>query len=213
MKKIIAVMLSLAVIVSMGGLFQEADVHAAAGGTIKVRKTVTLMTGKGYQLHPRAKHSIDKKGYLYKSSNPKVAVVTPGGKINAVRKGTAGITVTSRASSSVRTKVKVKVNKKKSNIVTMEVGSAAKMKLNTARTANTSAAWTSSDPAVASVDKRGSSLQKATGMRSLLLHLKNLRAAGRPSGSWRPEKLRPSRNCSLRCPEAAVISWLRMIFR
>ena len=171
-------MLSLAVIVSMGGLFQEADVHAAAGGTIKVRKTVTLMTGKGYQLHPRAKHSIDKKGYLYKSSSPKVAVVTPGGKINAVRKGTAWITVTSRASSSVRTKVKVKVNKKKSNIVTMEVGSAAKMKLNTANAANTSAVWTSSDPAAASVDKRGIVIAKGNGNAVITASSKKL-AGGR----------------------------------
>jgi len=109
MKKLAAIFLSFAVAIFIGSFFQTSDVYAASSDTINVKKSVQMTTSNSIQLHPKAKKYISKKGYIYTSSDNKIAIVTPTGKINAIRKGNAKITIISRAKRSVKTTVKLKV--------------------------------------------------------------------------------------------------------
>ena len=79
----------------------------------------------------------------------------PKGKITAKNLGHATITIKSIAKPSVIKKVSVTVVKRKTNVIAMETGTAAKMKLTNKKVKNSQVKWTSSNKKVAKVYKNG----------------------------------------------------------
>lgn len=95
------------------------SIKELSDGTFKVFKTlnkitvkdanITLNNGKTYQITTSGDPSDIETGYIYKSSNTKVATVSNTGKVKAVANGTATITVTSTYDTSKSATVTVKV--------------------------------------------------------------------------------------------------------
>lgn len=150
--KIISVLLCFVLVFTS---FTAVSFGAVSKGKIKVSKVkITLELNKSYQLKPTASSkSISKKGYQYRSSKQKVAIVSSKGKITAKNLGHATITIKSIAKPSVIKKVSVTVVKRKTNVIAMETGTAAKMKLTNKKVKNSQVKWTSSNKKVAKVYK------------------------------------------------------------
>lgn len=73
-------------------------------------KTIKLLEGKSYQLKVKvAPSNAANKKVTYQTSNKKVATVSASGKIKAVKKGTAKITVASQSDKKKKATVTVKV--------------------------------------------------------------------------------------------------------
>lgn len=86
---------------------------SAAKKSITLNKTkVTLSVGKTATLKVKKVSGLKSKAVTFKSNKSKVASVNSKGKITAKKKGTAIITVTSKANRKVKTTVKVTVNPK-----------------------------------------------------------------------------------------------------
>ena len=93
------------------------NVQAAKSVKIKLEKaSVTLYVGEYTTIKPKLKNATkaqkEKAKYTYKSSNKSVAQVTKKGVLNAKKKGTAVITVTSNASKKQKATFKVVVKAK-----------------------------------------------------------------------------------------------------
>lgn len=94
-------------------------VTAKAKTTVKVTdvkitkpegKTLKLLEGKSYQLKVKvAPANAANKKVTYQTSNKKAATVSSSGKIKAVKKGTAKITVASQSDKTKKATVTVKV--------------------------------------------------------------------------------------------------------
>ena len=78
---------------------------------IKEGKKQTLTVGDTLQLTAVLSPSTAKSEYTFKSSKPKVASVNASGKITALKKGTAKITVTANNNKKAKATITIKVNK------------------------------------------------------------------------------------------------------
>lgn len=174
-RKVVSILLTFVLVFTS---FTMVSFGAAAKGKITVSKMkVTLEMNKSYQLKPKASSkSISKKGYQYRSSKQKVAVVSSKGKIIAKNLGKTTITIKSKAKPSVVKKVSVTVIKRKTNIIAMETGTAAKMKLTNKKVKNSQVKWTSSNKKVAKVYKNG--VVKVVGNGSATISAKSKKLSG-----------------------------------
>uniref|UniRef100_UPI003FEDF002 Ig-like domain-containing protein n=1 Tax=Coprococcus sp. TaxID=2049024 RepID=UPI003FEDF002 len=170
LKRILAVVLAAAVAVSILTV-PDAEVSAATGKVKSVAvtnlpaKQLTLKKGKSFTLKTKVSVSGKKvsKAVTYKTSNKKVATVNAKGKITAKKKGTATITVYSKADKKKTCKIKVtvgtpvtkvKLNKTKANL---NVGKSLTLKttLSPKKPSNKGIIWKSSNTKIATVTSKG----------------------------------------------------------
>lgn len=133
-------------------------------------KNISLEEGKTYSIKVTvAPKSATNKGVTYKSSNTKAASVSAKGKVTAKKAGTAKVTVTAKDGSGKKAVVTVKVTAKKKpaaavTSVKVTVAKSAIQKGETvqataqvlpATAPNKSVTWSSSNTAVATVDRTG----------------------------------------------------------
>ena len=168
-KRIFAMVLAFAVAVSI--LTVSTQESYAASGKVKTvavtnlpAKQLTLKKGKTFTL--KTKVTVTGKAskkVAYKSSNKKVATVNANGKIIAKKKGTATITVYSKADKKKTCKIKVtvgtpvtkvKLNKTKANL---NIGKTLTLKttLSPKKPSNKGIIWKSSNTKVATVTSKG----------------------------------------------------------
>jgi len=168
-KRIFAMVLAFAVAVSI--LTVSTQESYAANGKVKTvavtnlpAKQLTLKKGKTFTL--KTKVTVTGKAskkVAYKSSNKKVATVNANGKIIAKKKGTATITVYSKADKKKTCKIKVtvgtpvtkvKLNKTKANL---NIGKTLTLKttLSPKKPSNKGIIWKSSNTKVATVTSKG----------------------------------------------------------
>ena len=179
LKRILAVVLAAAVAVSILAV-PDAEVSAATGKVKSVAvtnlpaKQLTLKKGKSFTLKTKVSVSGKKvsKAVTYKTSNKKVATVNAKGKITAKKKGTATITVYSKADKKKTCKIKVtvgtpvtkvKLNKTKANL---NVGKSLTLKttLSPKKPSNKGIIWKSSNTKIATVTSKGVVKAKKAGM-------------------------------------------------
>ena len=179
LKRILAVVLAAAVAVSILTV-PDAEVSAATGKVKSVAvtnlpaKQLTLKKGKSFTLKTKVSVSGKKvsKAVTYKTSNKKVATVNAKGKITAKKKGTATITVYSKADKKKTCKIKVtvgtpvtkvKLNKTKANL---NVGKSLTLKttLSPKKPSNKGIIWKSSNTKIATVTSKGVVKAKKAGM-------------------------------------------------
>ncbi|MED9988823.1 MAG: Ig-like domain-containing protein [Coprococcus sp.] len=169
-KRFFALVLAFAVAVSI--LTVPVQESYAAGGKVKTvavtnlpAKQLTLKKGKSFTLKTKVSVSGKKvsKAVTYKTSNKKVATVNAKGKITAKKKGTATITIYSKADKKKTCKIKVtvgtpvtkvKLNKTKANL---NVGKSLTLKttLSPKKPSNKGIIWKSSNTKVATVTSKG----------------------------------------------------------
>ena len=179
LKRILAVVLAAAVAVSILTV-PDAEVSAATGKVKSVAvtnlpaKQLTLKKGKSFTLKTKVSVSGKKvsKAVTYKTSNKKVATVNAKGKITAKKKGTATITVYSKADKKKTCKIKVtvgtpvtkvKLNKTKANL---NVGKSLTLKttLSPKKPSTKGIIWKSSNTKIATVTSKGVVKAKKAGM-------------------------------------------------
>ena len=179
LKRILAVVLAAAVAVSILTV-PDAEVSAATGKVKSVAvtnlpaKQLTLKKGKSFTLKTKVSVSGKKvsKAVTYKTSNKKVATVNAKGKITAKKKGTATITIYSKADKKKTCKIKVtvgtpvtkvKLNKTKANL---NVGKSLTLKttLSPKKPSNKGIIWKSSNTKIATVTSKGVVKAKKAGM-------------------------------------------------
>ena len=178
-KRFFALVLAFAVAVSI--LTVPVQESYAAGGKVKTvavtnlpAKQLTLKKGKSFTLKTKVSVSGKKvsKAVTYKTSNKKVATVNAKGKITAKKKGTATITVYSKADKKKTCKIKVtvgtpvtkvKLNKTKANL---NVGKSLTLKttLSPKKPSNKGIIWKSSNTKIATVTSKGVVKAKKAGM-------------------------------------------------
>ena len=170
LKRILAVVLAAAVAVSILTV-PDAEVSAATGKVKSVAvtnlpaKQLTLKKGKSFTLKTKVSVSGKKvsKAVTYKTSNKKVATVNAKGKITAKKKGTATITIYSKADKKKTCKIKVtvgtpvtkvKLNKTKANL---NVGKSLTLKttLSPKKPSNKGIIWKSSNTKIATITSKG----------------------------------------------------------
>ena len=169
-KRFFALVLAFAVAVSI--LTVPVQESYAAGGKVKTvavtnlpAKQLTLKKGKSFTLKTKVSVSGKKvsKAVTYKTSNKKVATVNAKGKITAKKKGTATITIYSKADKKKTCKIKVtvgtpvtkvKLNKTKANL---NVGKSLTLKttLSPKKPSNKGIIWKSSNTKIATVTSKG----------------------------------------------------------
>ena len=178
-KRFFALVLAFAVAVSI--LTVPVQESYAAGGKVKTvavtnlpAKQLTLKKGKSFTLKTKVSVSGKKvsKAVTYKTSNKKVATVNAKGKITAKKKGTATITIYSKADKKKTCKIKVtvgtpvtkvKLNKTKANL---NVGKSLTLKttLSPKKPSNKGIIWKSSNTKIATVTSKGVVKAKKAGM-------------------------------------------------
>ena len=169
-KSFFALALAFAVAVSI--LTVPVQESYAAGGKVKTvavtnlpAKQLTLKKGKSFTLKTKVSVSGKKvsKAVTYKTSNKKVATVNAKGKITAKKKGTATITIYSKADKKKTCKIKVtvgtpvtkvKLNKTKANL---NVGKSLTLKttLSPKKPSNKGIIWKSSNTKIATITSKG----------------------------------------------------------
>ena len=169
-KRFFALALAFAVAVSI--LTVPVQESYAAGGKVKTvavtnlpAKQLTLKKGKSFTLKTKVSVSGKKvsKAVTYKTSNKKVATVNAKGKITAKKKGTATITIYSKADKKKTCKIKVtvgtpvikvKLNKTKANL---NVGKSLTLKttLSPKKPSNKGIIWKSSNTKIATITSKG----------------------------------------------------------
>ena len=142
--------------------------------------TVSLVKGKTLQLKATLDPADSASTLKWSSSNKAVATVTKNGKVKAVKKGTAIITVRTQNNKTAKVKIKVigpapkKVKITNGSKVTMTVGK--KLQLKTALTpsdADTELTWSSSNSNVATVSKKGLVKAKKAGKAKITVRTSN----------------------------------------
>lgn len=132
--------------------------------------TVTLVIGKPLQLKATLDPSDSASTLKWTSSNKAIATVSQSGKVKAVKKGTATITVRTENNKTAKVKIKVvgpapkKVKITNGGKATMVVGKKLQLKTTlTPSDADTTLTWSSSDKTVATVSKKGLVIAKKAG--------------------------------------------------
>ena len=170
LKRILTIVIAAAVAVSILTV-PDVEVSAATGKVKSVAvtnlpaKQLTLKKGKSFTLKTKVSVSGKKvsKAVTYKTSNKKVATVNAKGKITAKKKGTATITVYSKADKKKTCKIKVtvgtpvtkvKLNKTKANL---NIGKTLTLKttLSPKKPSNKGIIWKSSNAKIATVTSKG----------------------------------------------------------
>ncbi len=135
---------------------------------ISLNKTSkTLYVKQSFNLKPSIKNGKGKT--TYKSSNKKVAKVNSSGKVTAVKKGTAKITVTNnKVKASCKVTVKnPKLNKKKVTLKTTKTKFGVKTYQLKVIGANAKVKWSSSKKSIATVSKKGKITAKKKGTATI----------------------------------------------
>ena len=170
LKRMLTIVIAAAVAVSILTV-PDVEVSAATGKVKSVAvtnlpaKQLTLKKGKSFTLKTKVSVSGKKvsKAVTYKTSNKKVATVNAKGKITAKKKGTATITVYSKADKKKTCKIKVtvgtpvtkvKLNKTKANL---NIGKTLTLKttLSPKKPSNKGIIWKSSNAKIATVTSKG----------------------------------------------------------
>lgn len=124
-KKTLSILFVIVFIVTICG-FDNVNTYAASAkkGKLTAQVATTIYVGTQKAVTTKFNKKRVKKGVKYKSSNKKVATVNNSGKIKAIKKGTAKITVTYKKKS-VTLKVTIK-NKAKKISLPMATGNSTK---------------------------------------------------------------------------------------
>lgn len=178
-RKILAFILSIALCISCG----STEAFAVRTKKVKVASiqcvnpkygTITLKKGKTYQIKCKVKpaKASDKK-LIYKSDRPRIVKVSKKGKLTALRKGKAVITIKSRSNKKKQKKIKVivgtpvrKVTVKKKKIE-MKKGETKDLsgffKITPKSASNKNVVFKSDNTKVASVSKKGKLTARSDG--------------------------------------------------
>ena len=175
MKKCKHFMAFVAVILVFAMTFSNVSIQADAAATAKAKSitvknlpsnTLTLKKGKTFTI----KTNVSKKKLKYATSNKKVVTVTKNGKIKAIKKGKANITISLKSNPKVKKVIHVTVGKpvakvklnKTSLILIKGKSSTLKATVTPAKPSNKKLIWKSSKPSVAKVSTTG----KITGIKA-----------------------------------------------
>ncbi|MCD7825584.1 MAG: glycosyl hydrolase 53 family protein [Clostridiaceae bacterium] len=146
-----------------GGLKAACQVTVTvAASKVYVNKTVTIKKGKTAALTATVMPTDSTDTLTWTSSNKKVATVTSKGKVKAVKKGNATITVKTSSGKKAACKVTVvnkkaaaksiKLNKSKASL---KAGGVMQLKATITKGSTDTVKWSSSKPSVAKVAKNG----------------------------------------------------------
>ena len=129
---------------------------------LKPGKTISLYLGKTRTLKATVKPALAVQTVEWSSSRPKIATVDENGKVTPLKKGST--VITAKAENGVFAKVKVNVLVPKPTRVTLDAEGTVYLQMKKKMTLHADVApeqaekkftWTSSDPSVAKVDKKG----------------------------------------------------------
>lgn len=186
MKKIMAVMFVF--IFAISAMSANDDIVAKAATNKKVKsisvtnlpaKTVTVKKGKSVKLSVKVTTSGKKvsKAFTAKSGNPKVAAVKVSGTkvvVTGKKNGKADVTITSKANTKKKVKIKVtvgtpvtKVSMKKSASVLAGKQLSIKATVGPKKASNKALIWKSSNTAVATVNSKGTVTAKKAGTATI----------------------------------------------
>lgn len=169
LKRVLAYVLAVALTMSIITV-PSTDAYAASGSVKSVTvtnlpaKQVTIKKGKSFVIKPRVTVSGKiSKAVIYKTSNSKVAKVSAGGKITAVKNGKATVTVISKANRKKYCKVAVTVGTPVSSVklnkasVSINKGKTYTLKatISPKSASNKSLTWKTSNKKVATVSSKG----------------------------------------------------------
>lgn len=145
----------------------------------KVTSTLTMKKGSKFQIKTKA---FSKSNFTYKSSRPKIAVVSKKGVIKAKKKGKAKITVSPKGNKKIKAIIKLNVTNslkkvkkislnKKSIVLTLDKNSnsqilKAKIK-SPKKPTNRKINWISADKKIATVSKTGTVTAKSAGITKI----------------------------------------------
>lgn len=142
--------------------------------------TVSLVRGKTLQLKATLDPSDSASTLKWTSSNSAVATVTQSGKVKAIKKGTATITVRTQNKKTAKVKIKVtgpapkKVKITNGSKATMIVGKQLQLKTTlTPSDADTKLTWSSSNKKVAAVNGKGLVTAKKAGKAKITVRTSN----------------------------------------
>ena len=175
MKKYKHLMAFIAVVLVFAMTFSSISIPANAATTAKAKSitikklpsnTLTLKKGKTFTI----KTNVSKTKLKYTTSNKKVITVTKNGKIKAIKKGKANITVSLKSDPKVKKVIHVTVGKpvtkvklnKTSLLLVKGKNSTLKAKITPAKPSNKKLIWKSSKPTVVKVSSSG----KITGIKA-----------------------------------------------
>ena len=175
MKKYKHLMAFIAVVLVFAMTFSSISIPANAATTAKAKSitvknlpsnTLTLKKGKTFT----SKTNVSKTKLKYNTSKKKVVTVTKNGKIKAIKKGKANITVSLKSDPKVKKVIHVTVGKpvtkvklnKTSLLLVKGKNSTLKAKITPAKPSNKKLIWKSSKPTVVKVSSSG----KITGIKA-----------------------------------------------
>ena len=175
MKKYKHLMAFIAVVLVFAMTFSSISIPANAATTAKAKSitvknlpsnTLTLKKGKTFTI----KTNVSKTKLKYTTSNKKVVTVAKNGKIKAIKKGKANITVSLKSDPKVKKVIHVTVGKpvtkvklnKTSLLLVKGKNSTLKAKITPAKPSNKKLIWKSSKPTVVKVSSSG----KITGIKA-----------------------------------------------
>ncbi len=166
-----------------------ASTHSADGlscasplaSSLELDEAVSLVVGSEQQLLPRLSPVDLQPEFLWRSDDPTVATVSAYGLVTAVGTGTARITAVLAADQTVKALCSVTVSEPKplrgiyivDNETDMEIGEAQLLSFDLfpSSAASAEVIWSSSDPAVAEVDRYGVLTAKAAGMAEITVRV------------------------------------------
>lgn len=153
--------------------------------TLEEKGSVYLEIGKTLKLHPELTPSVAEKKLTWTSSDTSVARVNKDGKVIGLKKGTATVTVKTKNGKKASVKIRVYDPKKPDGVsiaegekkkvyVGMKVQLTAEQKPSVCTSPVT---WSSSDPSVVTVDKKGKITAKKAGAADVTVTTKNGKSA------------------------------------
>ncbi len=202
-KRVLATAMTVVMVASMTPITAEAATNKGTVQSVTIKnldtKTLVLKKGKTFKLKTKVsvKGKVSKK-VTYSSSNDDVVTVSKSGRIKAIKKGTAKITVKSVANNKKKATIKVKVGtpvkkvKLNKKSVTANVGDTVKLTatLSPKKPTIKKLKFTSSKKAVATVDSKGVVTCVSKGSTKITVKAKD--GSGKKATCWIKVKENPS---------------------